>query len=209
MDNETVEITFFEDNIRAGVRPVDIEKDDIHKETQFKDIVAYLYLEISNNNSIVASMPVTKEILEKVGVSEETAWEIGIENVIERRVMVPLMPFGPILTPILDIGNDENNINGPVVVTINEGIKGASVILSDTTFDEISSKAGTDTFAILPSSIHEVIAYPLEYEIDVTDLANIVKQVNKDEVEPEDYLGDKVYVIAKNNGKWDVVETAG
>lgn len=205
MDNETVEITFFKNNLRAGVRPADIEKNDIHKKTQFKDIVACLYLEISNNNSIITSMSVTKEILEKVNISEEMAWEIGIANIVERRTIVSLMSFAS----LFGAEDCENDISGPVIATINGNIRGGSVILSDTTFDEISSKIGADTMAVLPSSIHEVIVHPVDNETDVSKLAKIVKQVNREAVRPEDYLGDKAYIIAKNNGKWDVIETVG
>lgn len=57
--------------------------------------------------------------------------------------------------------------------------------------DELARKLGADLY-ILPSSLHEVIALPM-YGGMLEHLEQMVFEVNRAAVEPEDRLSDRVY----------------
>ena len=77
---------------------------------------------------------------------------------------------------------------------------GASVILYDDFLKQFANETGEDYF-ILPSSIHEVILIPVEDEDeDVTQLREMVCDVNETELEREEILSDSVYLYKRNSG---------
>ena len=77
---------------------------------------------------------------------------------------------------------------------------GASVILYDNFLKQFANETGEDYY-ILPSSIHEVILIPVEDESeDVTQLREMVCDVNQTELEPEEILSDSVYLYKRNSG---------
>lgn len=88
------------------------------------------------------------------------------------------------------------------VVTNKSSVNGASVILSEKLLRRIEEKLG-EKFAILPSSIHECIAVPLEKN-DASDLLQMVCEVNATEVDPEDRLTNSVYIY--KDGKLSLYE---
>lgn len=50
---------------------------------------------------------------------------------------------------------------------------------------------------VLPSSQHELILVPVtdSYDYDPKELLEMVKEVNRTQVEAEDYLADHVYLL--------------
>jgi hypothetical protein len=87
---------------------------------------------------------------------------------------------------------------------------GASIILYPGVLREIAEKLGGNLL-ILPSSIHEVIVMRWENEAEYDEITEIVKEINRKEVMPEDVLSDSVYFycckddslsrVAGNDGK--------
>ena len=58
--------------------------------------------------------------------------------------------------------------------------------------DQAAERAGGD-FYILPSSIHEILIVPDNGKMGLSDLENMVKEVNATQVAPADKLTDNVY----------------
>lgn len=79
------------------------------------------------------------------------------------------------------------------VLTTREQVNGAGVIFCDEVLRKIREKIGN--FFVLPSSVHEVLVVPVSEGIDRTELEEMVKAVNRDEVAPEDRLSDQVYLF--------------
>ena len=70
---------------------------------------------------------------------------------------------------------------------------GKGVLRSQTEeMDQAAERAGGD-FYILPSSIHEILIVPDNGKMGLSDLENMVKEVNATQVAPEDKLTDNVY----------------
>lgn len=77
------------------------------------------------------------------------------------------------------------------VVTNADKIGGAATIVYSDALEKLSEQLGTDLI-ILPSSVHEVIALSAE-GLAPEEMANMVVEVNENELLPEDKLSDHVY----------------
>lgn len=77
------------------------------------------------------------------------------------------------------------------VLTNNTKINGASEILRDDVRQEIADKIGD--FFVLPSSIHEILIIPKNAGMDQKELEQMVQEVNRTQVLPEERLSDHVY----------------
>ena len=74
---------------------------------------------------------------------------------------------------------------------------GAAEILDKNTLKEISDKIRND-YILLPSSVHEVIVLSAGQNMGYGELAEMVRQVNAEEVSAEEYLSDHVYVYNRS-----------
>lgn len=83
------------------------------------------------------------------------------------------------------------------VLTNSQKVNGAACILYDGILSNFASKHGKDLY-ILPSSVHEVIIVIDEDEISKADLDNMVREVNRVEVDEGDILSDHAYIYRKD-----------
>lgn len=64
---------------------------------------------------------------------------------------------------------------------------------------EIAKRWGCD-FVILPSSVHEVILTPVQEDVELSELVEMVKEINATEVREEDVLSNHVYLYEREKG---------
>ena len=76
---------------------------------------------------------------------------------------------------------------------------GASLIAREDILRKAATALGGNFF-ILPSSVHETLLVPESSAIDVQDLITMVREVNRSEVSPQDFLSDKVQHFDKDTG---------
>ena len=82
--------------------------------------------------------------------------------------------------------------NQMYVISNSNSVNGATAIFYSDVLDELSKKLGGKDLYILPSSVHEVIA--ISQDMGTPEmLANMVQEVNGNEVSPEEQLSDHVY----------------
>ena len=79
-----------------------------------------------------------------------------------------------------------------LVVTNNECRYGASAMLHDVVLQSVLSKI-KEPYFILPSSRHEILVYPDDGTFTATELRKMVMDINRDFVEPQDIISDKVF----------------
>lgn len=77
-------------------------------------------------------------------------------------------------------------------------INGAACILYDNLLAEISSDFNSD-LVIIPSSVHEVLFFPTIELDSYSNFNDLVKEVNANELEPQDILSDHLYYYSKSN----------
>ena len=81
------------------------------------------------------------------------------------------------------------------VVTNRAKYRGASAILDKTVLKEFGKKHNIKKLVVLPSSIHEMLIMPYNDSINMNDLSFMVADVNANQVEPEERLTDRAYLI--------------
>ncbi|MDD6616767.1 MAG: DUF5688 family protein [Lachnospiraceae bacterium] len=103
---------------------------------------------------------------------------------------------------------DEETEHFPMYVLTNEKKSfGAVYILYGDILETVFEKIGED-FYILPGSVHECILVPVSVDMDETDLCHLVREVNENQVIPEERLSDSVYRYY-HSGKCLCIASAG
>ena len=168
-----------------------------HKDLE--DMAVVYRFVLSSNDEGRASILVTNQMLETMGVTPEQLHadalviapqlkpaEIrGMSEVMaemmgmEQAEMMGIMPMRP---------EDEQLF----VATVPDKTHGAGVLAYQNFMDQAAERVGGDFF-ILPSSIHEVLIVPDNGKMDLKDLEAMVRDVNATQVAPADKLTDNVY----------------
>lgn len=93
---------------------------------------------------------------------------------------------------------------GMYVAGNRERLFGAAVMLYEGILEEFAGRLGFDLF-ILPSSVHEVILIPDDGEREREKLWEMVCEINRTQVEPEDILADSLYVFLREDRRIEKV----
>ena len=161
--------------------------------------MAVVYRFILNTEDTTASILVTNQILENMGVSSEQLHADAMENAprirpaeikgmsevmaemmgIEQAEMMGIYPMDP---------KDEQIF----VATVPDKVHGAGVLAYQDFMDQAAERAGGDFF-ILPSSLHEILIVPDNGKMSLKELEMMVREVNATQVAPADKLTDSVY----------------
>ena len=89
------------------------------------------------------------------------------------------------------------------VITNEQGINGATVMLYQEEFQQLAAKLGGKLY-ILPSSIHELILIPFEEDVDEVKLAQLVQEVNQNQVPLEEVLSNHIYLYDSETRTFEV-----
>ena len=152
----------------------------------FETIVYRPYINLAITYKVRVSeegtVKVTKDMIDKLGITEDDLYYRAIENI---KYEISDMPFFT--------GDDK----GPLmkVLSTPDKLFGASAILAAAALYDVSDIYGP-RFYILPSSIHEVICVPYN-ETSLESYKNMVKTVNMTELSEEEFLSDDVYICVK------------
>ncbi len=161
---------------------------------EYLDFLIGYYVEIPEMSyeDGVSSISITRSLMEETGLSVEELHIAAIANLTsdyKLQSMIDLMNefFG------LDEMEEAFKISNMMVVTNSKGIYGAACILSEKVQEELTEILG-ETYIILPSSIHEVLAIPFSLVDNVAELLDMVTSINADVVQQADILTDSVYL---------------
>ncbi len=96
--------------------------------------------------------------------------------------------------------NDENNVSPLYMLSNETGIYGAACLLYPQVLKNFADELGQDLI-IIPSSIHEVLLAPCPGGMTHRELNDMVADVNRTEVLPEDRLSDHIYYYTRSNDR--------
>lgn len=174
--------------------------------TMKDDLAVTYHVKLGERDGMVTSAVVTNDLLKHYGVSMEKLHKDALYNT-ERILQPVIYPLTDVLARMVGIGGpalsqsdgfdaqlDTLSFNGAdmTVLTNRDSMYGAAVIAYDGVLDKIAEKAGTDLI-VLPSSVHEVIILPDNGLFNYRELESMVKEINRNEVQPEERLSDHVY----------------
>lgn len=181
--------------------------------TMHGDFAAYYTVNLSENEDGIASISVTKALLE--------AWKIDVQT-LHQDAMAADEKRGPVLYSMEEMidsmiyggeppknlfewEKDVDSFTQPMFCMTNERkMNGASLILHEDIRKQIGEFMKGD-FYILPSSIHETLILPDNGAFSVPELNAMVKEVNATQVSLDEQLSDKVQFC---DGRSAVMENA-
>ena len=166
-----------------------------HKEVE--DLAITYHVLVNHDQNGIASAPVTDDLLRHYGVTAEQLHEDAIANS-QRMLPAQLdsmqnMLFGMMTPEASDTLRDEPYPGSTMLVlTNNVQLNGAAALFYPGVMDLAAERLGGD-FIVLPSSTHEVIMIPADGTTEFRSLEQMVKDINRSQVAPEERLSDHVY----------------
>ncbi len=144
--------------------------------------------DVQENSSFI----LTNAACKVAGVSIEEAWLSAEANV---AADVSIMSIVDVLKKegLLPADMEVEDPIQMLVITNAAASFGAGVITSERVARRIGQMLGESNFAMIPSSVHEVIAVPL-YMALANQLSDFVKEVNRSNVKEKEQLSDVAYV---------------
>ena len=165
-----------------------------------------VYEPVGCGYALVAYMELPEEIA-KGGIANVPKGLAEASGFSSRRIMMDartgsLASDFPMLCPIQEMlfGNGAQNLltggEKPeeltlLVLTTEDGVLGAAALYYPEMQRRIGEIVGGDYF-VLPSSVHEVLIMPDDGRMSAKELAAMVRDINENEVRPDERLGNKV-----------------
>ncbi len=161
----------------------------------FLDLTIIYKVMLYKGEGTAMGVRVTHQLAKDLGMDEEALYQAAFQNT-RRRFPLVMEPLVEVLGRLYGMESAALSVPGqkkiPMYVFTNDiRIGGAAAMLYKDKLDELSRKLGADLY-ILPSSLHEVIVLPV-YGGMLGYLEQIVFEINRTEVRPEDWLSDQVY----------------
>lgn len=180
----------------------------VRPHTTMDDLAVTYCIMLGDNENGSMSVPITNQIMETWGVTQEDLQKLAKENcdtltpskfmsmnAVMADMMLPQImdDYGVSREEAKQMLNDMIPADDKMFVLTNEQkLNGAAALLDEKMMEQITEKVGND-FYILPSSVHEVLIVPKEEGMEFKDLEAMVQEVNATQVAPQDKLSDHVY----------------
>lgn len=166
--------------------------------TEHGDFSATYHIRISDmTQDGVASTPVTPQHMETWGITTDQLHQDALKSDLQKGAqfadimeMMESMMTGEEPKNLLTSG-DRGGGDGMYCLTNSEKLNGASLLLQDNLMQQIGGIVGSN-FYVLPSSVHETLIVPDNGMLDLRELSVMVYDINRAEVEPQDWLSDNV-----------------
>ena len=165
-----------------------------------EDLAAIVLIDLERDLRACATIKVTSQILELWGVSFEEVYHKAYLNLIKEEAIVKSMAD---TLSELDCNDwlGLENIPMMYILTNTSCIHGATMMLRDTVFKELTEKFESD-LVVIPSSIHELLLVPVKdmYIFYKWQFDEMVQTVNREQVDTMEILSDHIYLYRRNDG---------
>ena len=182
----------------------DMLKNLPHREFQDLSIIYRWVVDVEQRG--LSSVVINNHVAESLGMGEDQLFKAAAENT--RRILPPVVQsMNEVMRDMfvadgmpkeladLMIGEQEPEMT-MWVISNERKIEGAASMLYEDKLHSLAEKVGTDLY-ILPSSIHEVIAVSVEMG-EPEELAQMVSEINMDQVDLSERLSNQVYHYDKD-----------
>lgn len=152
--------------------------------TDFLDLTFVYFIVVNKNETDMDTIIIKNEYLDDWGITKEELHEIAYSN------------FTPMFSMCLYGTQSRDRF---FMITTKCKLFGAVYMTEDSLLKCIAD-AFEDDLCIIPSSIHEIMLVPcsglVRKEVD-----DVIKKVNKEAVEEDEYLSDHMYTFSRKLGK--------
>lgn len=183
-------------HIYIGIQKKSDEKIE-KKSCELEGLEAYLYVKHSTNDRNY-SLKLSIMLMDAINLSSDEAWQHAERNTFAdgetqiQNVASMLSGMEGIPDEAMEMESDFPQL---YVVTNRSKCRGASAILDKSVLKAFGKKHNTKKLAVIPSSIHEMLIIPYDEQVNLDDLSLMVAEVNATQVEPEERLTDRAYLI--------------
>ncbi len=153
-----------------------------------------------------ATILVTNELAEKLGLKKTELFERACKYT-AKTYPIKIASVGSVLDGIIPGPFESEDIDEQVtmlVITNDRSLYGASALMDVAALKQVSDIIGGD-FYILPSSVHEVLAVPAS-GADEKYLLEMVRMINRTELEKTDVLSDSIYHYDRERGQLEEIK---
>lgn len=151
--------------------------DDVITAPFMDDLQIYARIYLSDNASIVIHEP----LLKQYGITAEELLQTAKENTAADADYMSMGDIIGVPTPSMYVITNKARLHGASAIT-------AGILA------EVAADAGTDYLILIPSSIHEWIAYATNDTNEAEQIAPMITAVNASEVDPVEQLGTHPYI---------------
>ena len=171
----------------------------ICKEIKDEDTVSRPFLDMNIYIRINAddyTVVVHKDLLKKWKMSEEEAFDIAKNNMDYKITNIGEFLLG---IGVISEDDEEEEANPLYTISTPEMKYGASEIIDTDCLDKVCEMVTDDNLYIIPSSVHEIIVYPVnKWGDNLEGLKNMVNIVNGT-LDEGDVLNDTIYLYSKSD----------
>lgn len=174
----------------------------------FWNLAIIVYCRVTEIENAQATINITNEHMKMWKVKKEELFKDALRNA-QETMPCHIRTMSEVLKEFMsydDTYDDqarkvlEKQSNAMLIMSNHENFYGASCILYDGVLQHLADCNKT-SYYILPSSVHEVILLPQELAEYPSELKNMVKEINRTQVEPEEVLSDEIYFFDRLSGK--------
>ena len=164
---------------------------------RIEDLAAVYRFVLKSESTGKASILISNEMMQKMEITHEQLKNDALYNAPIIRPAV-IKGMNEVIKELMgkeayELANVTGNVEESVyVATVPDKDSGAGVLSYQNFMDQAAERVGGDFF-ILPSSIHEILIVKDDGEMKAELLRNMVQQINRTELMPEDKLSDNVY----------------
>lgn len=185
-------------HIYIGIQKKSDEKIE-KKSCELEGLEAYLYVKHSTNDRNY-SLKLSLMLMDAINLSSDEAWKCAEKNTFAKGE-TQIQNVASMLSGMGYISDEaaetelESDFPQLYVVTNRAKYRGASAILDKAALKAFGNKHKIKKLAVLPSSIHEMLIIPYDGKVNLDELSLMVAEVNATQVEPEERLADRAYMI--------------
>lgn len=164
-------------------------EDLLKRESELEGIEKYLYVDLGQG-----TFKLYTHHLEIYGLDEEYLWETAEENTNANTIIKSMKE---VMAEAYDCEEDELPDCELYVVSNRTKYRGASAVFDKEKLKWLAKRLKAKGFVVLPSSIHEMLLLPFQRrdEIDMGEMSRLVWSVNNFEVDPQERLTNRAYVM--------------
>lgn len=160
---------------------------------QMDDFAVTYHVLVSEDAGATYSAPVTEDLLQAYGIGKEELHDQAMENTM--RLCPPTI--SSMAEVMASLGAQTDSVPPIYVLTNKQMVHGAVGILFPEVMDMVAQKLGNECY-VIPSSVHELLLLPKSFSQDYRFIDEMIREVNKTAVSPEEVLGEHVYELHAN-----------
>lgn len=166
----------------------------------YLDMMIVFYQSVGDNGYL----PINYAYMKMLGVNEQDLLSVASENTFKilgykiRGIVSTVNEYAG-FDYMADLGIEDKDV--PLYVVSNKiSYNGAAVLLYPGLMKAIAKKLNC-SFYIIPCSMHEIIIVKSMNDRQIEDLKDMIVNVNKNNIDPEDKLSDSLYYYDRETDK--------